>query len=252
MLLLRICLILAFLSATASALAAEECRPFEASLRGLKDKKLDPEQRGRHAFCLARNHIERTEAAQALLSVVRDSSEDTLLREDVIQAFAEAPLRKRVKLEGKLAPEIGKQEKTAVERTVASAGDLLALTQAVKSMDEIVPATRFEGDFVRALVEISLDEKNHVLLRTHAIEALERVARIAVESGVYDAKSLRLTHDTLKTLAYADDSGYYNGALFAYARVEKEPELMAAMNRVPSGRMISSQGPAVPAVPAAK
>lgn len=220
---------------------AEECRSLDSSLRVLKDKSADPELRAKHGSCLFRFHSDRTDAAQALLRIIRDPNEDTLLREDLVAAFAESPLRKRVKVEGNLGPELGKVEKTAVERTVASAGDILALTQAVKSMDEIVPTSRFEGEFVRALVEVAFDAKNHVLLRAVAVESLERVARASAESGVYDLKTLRLAHDTLRTIANLDEDGYYSGAKLAFNRIEKDAVIMAALNRA-SGRMLSSQG----------
>jgi hypothetical protein len=139
---------------------------------------------------------------------------------------------------------MGKVEKTAVERTLASAGGLLALTQAVKSMDEIVPSSRYEAEFVRALVDVALADASHVILKTTAVEALERVTRVATESGVYDLKSVRLAHDTLQTMSYLDESGYYSGAALAYERLAKDSTVFAALHR-PS-RTISSQGVPVP------
>lgn len=209
-------------------------------MKELRDKGGDPEGRAFHASCLARYHLHRSDASQALLRVIRDKSDDVLLREEVIEAFMEAPLRKRVKVEESLAPEIGKVERTAVERTIASAGDLLAFTQQVKSMDEIVAATRYEGEFVRALADTAMDEENHILLRAVAVEALERIARVSVESGVYDAKSLRLTHETLKALAsLEEDESYYSGAASAFVRLEGDARFVAVSQT--GGRALSSQ-----------
>ncbi len=239
---LRYCLFLFAISS--AAFAAEDCRfTPEVAIRGLKNKAVEPDLRARQGSCLIRFYLDRADAAQALLTVIRDRTDDMILREDLMIAFSEAPLRKRVKLEGAISPEIGKQEKTAMERTVASAGNILAVTQAVKSMDEIIPSSRYEAEFVRALVDVALEEENHVVLRGIAVDSLERVAKVTLDSGVYDAKSLKLTHDTLRALAFTEDSGYYSGAKMAFSRIEQNAELIAAIGNS-SGRSISSQGPA--------
>ncbi len=58
---------------------------------------------------------------------------------------------------------------------------------------------------------------------------------------MFDSKSVRLAHDTLKTLAYTDETAYYNGAVVAFGRLEKDPEVIAVINRGAPSRALSSE-----------
>jgi hypothetical protein len=229
-------LIALFLLLTTPAFASGDCRSnWSASLRTLKSAP-DPDQRSRQGQCLLRHHLDKSEVAQQVLRIIRDAKEDVLLREDLIQAFADSPLRRNIKVDEALGPELDSQDIVAVDRTVAGAQGLLALTQAVKVMNETVPVTRFEQDFFRAIAEVAVEETNPVLLRSTAVAALERAATRVVASGVYDDRSLRLTQEALSTVAARDDSGsYYSGAHSAYGRL--------AGSGIPhfSGRSIASQ-----------
>lgn len=199
---------------------ASECRhAWEHSLEKLR-KSSDPDQRSREGQCLLRYHLNRPAVTQVALKIIRDSKEDVLLREDLIEAFAKSTLRKQIKVEGTLSPELDKQDQDAVDRTVASAQDLIALTQAVKSMNEVVAVTRHEQEFIRAISELALDDTNPVLLRAVAVSALEQASKKIFESGLYDERGLRQVQETLNTIANRDDNGgYYAGAALAYGRL---------------------------------
>ncbi|MGZ3649534.1 MAG: hypothetical protein ACXWSC_00255, partial [Bdellovibrionota bacterium] len=164
------------------------------------------------------------------------------LKEDLIEAFADSPLRHRVKLEGKLAPEMGQAEKDAVDRALSGFGTLMAAAQAVKTMEETVPVSRFEPDFFRVLSDIALDDASHVLLRASAVSALERVSEKVFTSGVYDEKLVRLVRETLKTVAARDDlaSSFTNaGSAYNHLAVAGLPGYTREF-AVSTGRMISS------------
>ena len=147
-----------------------------------------------------------------------------------------------MKLEGKLAPEMGQQEKDAVDRALSGAGSLLAAAQAVKTMEETVPVSRFEPDFFRALSDIALDDSSHVLLRAAAVNALERLSERVFSSGVYDEKSVHLVRDTLHTVAARDDlASFYTNAGQAYNRLAVAGLPGYARDfAVSNGRMLSS------------
>lgn len=217
-------LFLALLAPAAQAAAQitnDECRTSpEYALQELKNPAADPEARGAAGQCLSRFFLDKPEVAQAFLKVIRNPREDILLREDLIQAFAESSLRRKVKVEQALTPKLKPEDNAAVNRTLASAGDILAVAQAVKSMDETVPTTRFEGEFFRAFSEIVIDDSNHVVLRETAVAALEKISAKAVSSGVYDDRNIRLAQETLRTVASrADNGSFYTGANVAYERL---------------------------------
>jgi hypothetical protein len=232
--------ILLSLGISSPAAAADKCRASpEFSLQELKSPAADPDLRSADGQCLARFYLEKPEVAETLLKIIRNPREDLLLREDLIQAFAEAPLRKKVKVEGALAPKLNQQESEAVSRTLASAQGILAVTQAVKSMDETVPVTRFEGDFFRLFSEIAMDDRNHVILRETAVSALEKVSAKAVKSGVYDDRSIRLAQESLRAVAERGDNGsYYSGAADAYERLASAG--LPHFAEPQGGRMLSS------------
>jgi hypothetical protein len=224
------------------------CRmPAEAALKALESAR-EPDERSAAGICLVRAHLDRPEVAKSILKIIRDPSEDLLLREDLIAAFGETVLRKQVRVEGNLSPELGAQDKAAVERTVASANGLLALTRAVKSMQETVPVCGLEREFFRTLSEIAMDDGSHVLLRATAVEAMERASKRVAESGVYDEKELRLVQETLRTVAAREDNAsYYSGAALAYNRlVDSSLPGFSRGAGSPPTRMLSS----VKAIPA--
>jgi hypothetical protein len=191
-----------------------------SSLATLKNTKADADKRSELGTCLIAGSLGQAEVARAVLHVIRDPHDDLFLREDLIEAFASAPIRKTIEVEGNLAPVVSNEERAALDRTVASAKGLLAVTQAVKSMKETVVTTKFEGEFFRAFSEIAQDEGSHVLLRATAVAALEKLSRRAVESDVYDEKTIRISQETLRVVANRDDNAdYFTGANLAYRRM---------------------------------
>lgn len=215
---LRLVAIISILLTPAVFAANENCPA--KSLPTLKNANADPEQRAHAGLCLIGGALDQSEVARTVLQIIRDPKEDLFLREDLIDALAANPIRRTVKVEGSLGPKLGEEEKNAVDRTVASANTLLALTQAVKAMDEVVVVTRSENDFFRALSEIAQEEANHVLLRASAVNALEKLSAKAVQSGLYEEKMIRMTQETLRVIAQRDDSAsHFSGAVYAYNRL---------------------------------
>lgn len=233
----------AFLSP--AALQAAECRQWEVALHQLQSSP-DADQRSAAGRCLLRVHLEQAEVVRETLRIIKDKREDLFLREDLIEAFAEAPLRKTIKMQQTMAPKINEQDRQALGRTLASAQSLLDVTQAVTSMQETVVVTRLESDFFRALSDIALDDSNHVVLRNIAVEAMEKSTKKVVDSGVYEDRTVRLAQETLKTVASRDDSGsYYSGAGPAYERLASAglPHFVAPVAMPAGGRMLSSERP---------
>lgn len=224
--------------AQAAQTAEGECRSSpEYSLQELKKPAADPDIRASAGQCLSRYFLDKPEVAQAFLKIIRNPREDLFLREDLIEAFASSNLRRKMKVEHALRPKLKPEESDAVNRTLASAGDILAVAEAVKSMEETVPTTRFEGEFFRALSDIAIDDSNHVVLRETAVAALEKVSAKAVGSGVYEDRNIRLAQETLRTVASRADSGsFFTGAGGAYERLAGA----GLPHFAEPGRMISS------------
>lgn len=222
---------------TSSIAQAEDCKN---SLQTFKNKKLEAEQRSQAGICLVQKQLERSDVSLVVLRAIKDPTEDLLLREDLIEAFSKANLRKKIKVDGQLGPkDMGEQEKAAAG-AVGNANQLLEIASAVKSMDEIVPTTRYEAEFFKALSEIALEESNHVLLRAAAVDAMARASRVVVDSGLYDEKLVRLTKETVRTVAMRDDvNSYYSGANLAYQAVQ-------SITPNSDGRKISSQAAPIP------
>lgn len=203
-------LLQAFLLAPAFAGSGSECRNTAAALKALETEK-DGELRSAAGICLVRYQLDKNEVAKHVLRILRDPSEDTLLREDLIEAFAESPLRRKVRIEmQRPAPQLGRQEQQAMDRTVSGAQNLVAVTQALSSMEDTSPVTAYEGEFFRVLNDIAIDESSHVLLRACAVSALEKISAKVVDSGIYDDRSIRLTRETMRTLAARDDEASYS------------------------------------------
>lgn len=201
-------LLLVLLALPAHA-AREKCGEVSEAVKTLQKSK-DPEARSRVGTCLVRAHLGDTQVARTVLNILRDPSEDVLLKEDLIEAFANCTLRRKVRVDQKLLPEeTAREERETINRNLGSVGRILATAEAVKGMDETIPVTQFEADFFRALSDIALDEQGHVLLRASAVSALERLNARVVSSGIYHEKSVRLARETLRTLASRDDDIAY-------------------------------------------
>ncbi len=233
--------VILFISAAQAFATEADCRQIPDALHTLGLTSVDPEIRAAAGVCLVQSHIEQPDVARAVLEVIRNSHEDTLLREDLIDAFAECTLRRKVKVQERLASPFGEQEKAAVDRNLGSVGPILAAAQGVKTIEEVVPVTRFEGEYFHALSEIALDEESNVLLRARAVSALERLSVRVVKSGSYDEKLIRLARETLRTVANRDDAAsYFTNAGVAYSRLANAG--MPGFSREPAatGRVLSS------------
>lgn len=232
----------------AAAPAPADCRDVSAAMEALAHAR-EPEARTKAGACLVRHQLDRPEVAKQVLRILRDPSEDLLLREDLIEAFAESPLRRKVRIEmPKAAPQLGRQEKDALDHTLAGANNLMAVTQAMASMEDTAPVTIYEGEFFRVLNDIAIDDQNHVLLRAAAVAALEKVSAKVADSGVYDEKTLRQTRDTLRSVAaQGDEASYHTEASQAYTRLVSAGVPGFTREGGPA-RMISSVKPAAATV----
>ena len=220
---MRFLLFLSIFASAPAALAADGCTgDWFASLQVLKNSKADPDFRSKMGQCLVRHHLDQADAAQEILQVIKNKDEDLFLREDLVEALAEAPWRKQIRVESEIAPKVNNQEKEALGRTIAGAQDILSLAQQVKSMKETVATTRYEPEFFRVLSELSLDDSTHVILRSHAVATLESLAKRTVESGVFNDKSLRMAQESLQLASLRDDTAsQFSGAGAAYGRMAK-------------------------------
>ena len=226
------------------ALSAESVRcriPWENSLHLLEAKNTPYEDRTAQAECLMNHHFDQPAVARTILGIIRDTEEEILLREDLMTYLAHVNLRRNEKLEGKLTPEVGNLERKAINRALASAGDILAVTSAVKVMNDTVTMNNFEPEFIRALNAIALDQSSHVILRATAVESLERLLRNIVISGLYSEKLVRISYENLRMLAMRED-GYYAGADRSIQQLESDSTFMLALeNKKNSERVISSE-----------
>ncbi len=209
-----------FLASSPAFASPSECHNLAEAMKTLAGEK-EGELRSAAGICLVRYHLERAEVAKQVLRILRDPTEDILLREDLIDAFADSPLRRKVRIEmQRPAPKLGRQEEHAIDRTLAGAQNLVAVTQAMTSMEDTSPVTAFEGEFFRVLNDIAMDESSHVLLRACAVSALEKISAKVVDSGIYDDRSIRLTRETIRSLAARDDeASYFTDAGQAYTRL---------------------------------
>lgn len=220
-----------------------------SSLQKLRSLNTDPDLRLDLGFCLVRYQLHRADVAQTALKILKDPSEDILLKEDLVAAFGEAELRKNEKVEESMAPEVNEQEKELLGRTVSSAQDILALTQAVKSMNEVSPVTRYESEFFRTLQSITLDDGNPVLLRAQAVQSLENASKKIVASGLYEERLIRQSYEAMRTVAGRDDVANWSvevqpsmarlaSAGLPYFKEELKPLPAVGPN---AGRMLSSE-----------
>lgn len=224
---------------------------YREELKQWKNRGTDPDLRSEIGTCMVQFFLDRPEVAQLALKIIRNPKEDLFLREDLIDAFGATTLRRKVKIGGIPTPKLGAQEQVAVDRTIASVSDILAVTQAVKSMDEIIPVTPLENDFFRALSEIAEDNSSHVVLREHAVKALENASAEVAKSGAFDQKLVKITYDTLERLALQQDSAsYYTGARLAFEGLANKgiPAFIGGLpQEKDAGRMLSSETAPLPA-----
>jgi hypothetical protein len=223
-----------------AASAANPCPGgVDAAVSALRSRSSDPSYRSAAGTCVVRNFLSVPEVSAAALKVIQDPNDDLFLREDLIEAFGDARLRQEVKVEQALAPELNAQDKLALDHTVGGAGKLLALAQAVKSMDDSQIVSPRETDFIKAISGIAKDSKSHVVLRTLAVETLEKVMKQMVDSGLYDERALRVAQESLSSVAYAgDNASYFSGAAEAYGRLAESG--LPYFSDVRGGRSIAS------------
>ncbi|RZA05882.1 MAG: hypothetical protein EOP11_11745 [Proteobacteria bacterium] len=209
------------LLSTIPSYASDACRSApEQALRALRNQKTDPEYRSSLGACLLRSYLDLPEVAEAALRIMKDPQEDLFLRQDLIEAFADARLRRQVKVNQSLAPEVKKEDRENLARTAASAGQLLSLAEAVKSMDDTVAVCGNENQIVRTIADLASAEETPVVLRATAVASLEKVLAKIVGSGIYDERTVRFAQENLRNVASRDDTGsYYSGAGAAYARL---------------------------------
>lgn len=201
--------------------AGDSCRtsPGEA-LAALRSQQTEPDFRAAQGACLMRSFLDLPEVAQAALRIIKDPKEDLFLRQDLVEAFADARLRRQVKVKESLAPEVPKEDRENLERTAASASRLLAIAEKVKSMDETVATCASESQFLRAFADLAAADETPVVLRASAVESLEKVLNKIVPSGVFDERAVRFAQENLRNVASRDDTGsYFSGAGSAYARL---------------------------------
>lgn len=207
-----------------NAYGSEECRiNLAASILILKESKMEPDFRSVHGSCLMRHFLDRPDVAQAVLKIIRDPGEDLFLREDLIEVFGYINQRRKVKIESNLGPKLGAQERDAVDKMVANASPLLALTQAVKAMDDISPTTKYEFDFLHSFGEIAGNEANHVQLRSTAMNALHNSISSLISSGSFEEKTVRGYLELVQQVTAKKDNGsYFTGAGTAYRNLSAQ------------------------------
>ena len=213
-------------------------------LARLGNTAVDSDERGDAATCLIHNQLHDDAAMAQVLRILRDPNEQLFVREDIVSALGAAHWRKKVEIRGSLTPEhISRQEDDALNRTVASAKDILAVTQAVKHMQDTASTSRYEGEFVRVLSELILNKENHIQLRMACVEALTQITKIQLDSGLFDERNLRIAYEALKENSSTSDSAsFYSGAgpALEALRSNARGELLATMDK--PGRSLSSIG----------
>ena len=228
-----------------SAIADTGCVTSSA-LKQLRARNENPDIRSRAGICLVKSAIQQNEVAQTVLGIIRDNSEDLLLREDLMESIASAPLRQTVKVDDVKMPTVGAEERAAVERTMDGANGLIAITQAVKSMNDTVQTTKYEGEFIRSFSDIAINSQNHIVFRSMAIQALEGMARAAVDSGLYEEKLIRITYETIRSVsAQGEEISEATGANEALVRMDSHTQLASILKSPKEIRIPASGLPRV-------
>lgn len=217
---LKICLLLVLLCVTNVDALAEDCK-LDDSLKQFSQTNLDPDYRGLLASCLIKNYLSNSRVSKTMLKSLTNNKEHVFIKEDILEALSLVSFRKNIKVEQALAPEISKQEAHAMDRTLASAKNILDVTKTVKSMNEVIPVTKYEEAFVATLASYITNDETNVLLRIGAVKALNHITENMIDSGIYEEKLLYTVYDAFrKTAAKNDNSSYYSGASGAYHKLE--------------------------------
>lgn len=186
--------------------SAEACPNLQKALGLMANHGADAEARSEAAQCLVRSHMGEVSVEKVLLRALKDPQEDLFLKEDILSGLAAISWRKQIVVEGNLGPTINEEQRQAIGRTVAGAESLLAVTQAVKRMNETLSTVALETEFYRTLSDLALDEKNHVVTRMHAVQALEQIALKANASGLYQDRNLKTVRETLQLLQIREEN----------------------------------------------
>ncbi len=202
------------------ARAADECESTK-TLKQLSNKKAGPDLRSQWATCLVKNHLSNARVSQEILKILMNEEEHLFVKEDILGALSQISFRKSVKMDQQITKEITKEEAHAVDRTVASAKNILDVTNAVKTMNDMVPLTTYENDYVAALSNILTNDRAEVELRIGAVQALSNIVQSMIDSGMYDEKLLLTVYDVFHRTSLQDDAGsYYSGAQTAYHKLQ--------------------------------
>lgn len=245
---MRLCAVLLLLLAFPALSQAAACESRAGKAVWMKElqkgAKGDDDKRSEAAACLVRSGAWGSpEVSALLLQVLKNPSEHVFVKEDLVESLSEVSWRKTVHVHAPLAPsDIKKEDKEALGRTVASAKTLVDIAQAVTEMDDVVPVSKQEGEFLKTIAELSLSTESHIMLRQAATQSLAKITESIAESGVYDEKNLRIALDAIRFGAAQDDNAsYYSGARFALEQIrDGKAAVIAGISKNRSGRQISS------------
>lgn len=218
---------------------ASEFSSVSRSATILKNRKIDSDVRGTHGFCLVKRHLADPEASLAVLNVLRDRGDDLFVREDLAVALGSTGFRREVKVAESPSPAaITAEDREAVNRTVASVNPILQVTEAVKSMREVVAVTPREADFVKALGEVALDEDAHVMFRMVAVQSLTRIVKEMQGSGLSQDQVLHVGYESLKFASeLPGEATWYIGAASAYDSIAQDhSRILASLGEKGSSR----------------
>ncbi|MCO5142826.1 MAG: hypothetical protein M9962_07030 [Oligoflexia bacterium] len=216
---------------------AAECNLDSSDLSRWKNRDTDPEIRSTLAKCFIHNYLANNSVSHTAVQILKDKSEDLFLREDIVASFGEVDFRKRVIVSGVKAKKLSDQDQAAIDRTVASANDLLAVAQSITEMEEISSVTTYEKEIFRAISQVALDQDNHIILREMAVRTLENALKSVVKSGMYDERLVKISKDTFNRLSIDKDSSL----LQVDSSIERLANLgIPSFRAIQSGRAISS------------
>lgn len=191
-------------------------------LQRFSSRTVDAEIRGQTAFCLVRHHLDKPEVASALLAALRDKNEHLFVREDIAQAFRYVSWRKRVAVKADIGTDISQADTQALSRALASVKPIIDATRSVKEITNIVPATKYEREFLETLLVIFADSESHIQFRIAAINSITAMVDQMVESDQYDDGLIRSAHDVIRQVASRQDFlSYYAGAEYGLERFGK-------------------------------
>jgi hypothetical protein len=195
---------------------------FEAkrALQILQNPRNQIEAKQEAAKCLVRSHLSREAAAKEILSILQSKEEDLFLREDIMTALADHPWRRSIQVQGKVAPALNQSDREALVKAVGPASSILDLASSLKEMREIVPTTQRESEIIRTVSLIVLDDQEVLALRQAGVRVLTGFVEKAVESGLWQEKTIRMAQETLLTLKQREDvSSWSTGAEEGYEKL---------------------------------